>query len=305
MDTHCEISSWLNRLNGMGFAVQHFPAHRRVFDGGLHWHDTVEVAYVVAGSGRHHHGPGAYPIGPGSLAVMHYDQPHDIDTGGAPMSVINLYLDLARFELPDLGEELAPALLRILPRHPSLRHQRQRFVHLTFAPGGPQERWLWDLLREQEGQAPGYREAMRSLLRLFLIACARRFLEVEAAAPAAAEEDDADGGGSAAMKLERMCRAIDADPAAEVSLDALAAAAGWSRSHLCRAFRRHAGVTLGSYVQRQRIALAMERLRATGDAVMEVALGCGFNDPSYFNRAFRAVAGVSPGAYRRRVGVGL
>jgi AraC-like DNA-binding protein len=64
-------------------------------------------------------------------------------------------------------------------------------------------------------------------------------------------------------------------------------------------------MTLGGYVQKARIALAMERLRATRDGVLEVALGCGFNDPSYFNRAFRAVAGVSPGRYRRQVGRGL
>jgi len=318
-DRSYEISSWQNSLNGSGFAVQYFPAYEHDFDGGLHSHDTVEVCYVFAGQGTHRHGPDAYPLSAGSLAVMHYGQPHDIDTGGGSMSVINLYLDLARFDLPDLGEELAPALLRILPRHPSLRHQRNRFVHLQFPPGGDHERWLWEMVREQEGAAPGFREAMRSLLRMFLIQCARAWLAAEAAGRErdavrdAVRERARDGmrdaadpeRGTAAMTLERMCRAIDADPAAEVSLTALAAGAGWSRSHLCRAFHRHAGMPLGAYVQKARIALAMERLRATRDGVMEVAIGCGFNDPSYFNRAFRAVAGVSPGRYRKQVGQGL
>jgi AraC-like DNA-binding protein len=314
-DRSYAISSWQNSLNGSGFAVQYFPAYEHDFDGGLHSHDTVEVCYVFAGEGTHRHGPDAYPLSAGSLAVMHYGQPHDIDTGGGSMSVINLYLDLARFDLPDLGEELAPALLRILPRHPSLRHQRNRFVHLHFPPGGDHERWLWEMVREQEGAAPGFREAMRSLLRMFLIQCARAWLAAEAAGRErdAVREPVRDDlrdvanpeRGTAALRLERMCRAIDADPAAAVSLTALAAGAGWSRSHLCRAFHRHAGMTLGAYVQKARIALAMERLRATRDGVMEVAIGCGFNDPSYFNRAFRAVAGVSPGRYRKQVGQGL
>jgi transcriptional regulator GlxA family with amidase domain len=298
MDTHYEISGWLDRLNGMGFAIQHVDGYVRRHDGSFHTHDVLEIAYIVSGSGTHRHGTTAYPIGPGSLGIMHYTQPHDIDTGGEPMSVINLYLDLARFELPDLGEDLAAGLYRILPRHPSLKHRHNQFVHLRFAPGGEQEALLWAMLAEQERRSAGWREAMRSQLRLFLIACVRQALAQEAAAPA-------DEPGRPEPKLERLLRALDADPAQEVSLDRLAEELGWSRSHLCRAFKRHTGATISAYVQRQRIAAAMARLRTTRDSVLDVALACGFNDPSYFNRAFRAVAGTTPRAYRRSVGVGL
>ncbi len=188
--SHLLVKDWLNRLNGMGFGVQHFPAYVRRTEA-LHTHDVVELNYVVSGSGTHHLGSRAYPTGPGSLGIVHYTQPHDIDIGGEPMSVINLYLDLARFQLPDLGEELSKPLYRILPMDPSLRHQRNQFVHLQFTPGGEQEAHLHAMLAEQERAEPGYREAMRSQLRLFLIACARQALRQDAYPLLA---DAADGG---------------------------------------------------------------------------------------------------------------
>ena len=147
--SHLLLKEWVNRLNGMGFGVQHFPDYVRRTEA-LHTHDVVELNYVISGSGTHHLGSHAYPTGPGSLGIVHYTQPHDIDTGGEPMSVINLYLDLARFQLPDLGEELSKALYRILPMDPSLRHQRNQFVHLQFAPGGEQETPLHAMLAERD-----------------------------------------------------------------------------------------------------------------------------------------------------------
>lgn len=290
---HFLVKDRLNRLNGIGFGIQHLPEYVRVSDE-LHTHDVVEMNYVVRGTGVHFIGDRSFATGPGALGITHYTQQHDIDTGGALMEVINLYLDLERFPLPDLGEDLARPLYQILPLHPSLRHRRNQFVHLQFTPGGEQEGMLWAMLREQERAEPGYREAMRSQLRLFLIACARQ--ATEGSYPLLDEFTEPEA------QVEALRRALDADPAQRVSLDGIAARLGWTKPHLCRTFKRHTGASIVEYLIRQRINAAMVRLRSTRDSIVEVALGCGFNDQSFFNRTFRAIAGVTPTAYRRQAG---
>jgi len=277
----------------MGFGVEHFPDYRNPDLLPNHTHDVVEMGYVLQGEGRHIIGDASFPNAPGSLGIVHYTQHHVITTGDQPMSVINLYLDLQRFSLPDLGEELSGALYAILPMHPSLRHRRNQFVHLQFPPQGPQESALWSMLDEQGHRRSGYREAMRSQLTAFLIACARASIEQgrRAVLPEFGESE---------ATVEHLRRGFDAEPGTPVVVEALAKQVGWSPAHLCRVFRRHTGMSVLTYVQHQRINAAMVRLRSSTESVLSIALACGFNDPSFFSRTFRAIAGTTPSDYRRR-----
>jgi len=280
-------------LNGVGFGIEHLPDYRNTEALPLHTHDVVELGYVLQGEGMHVIGDRRFPNAPGSLGIVHYTQPHVITTGERPMSVINLYLDLQRFALPDLGEELCGALYAILPMHPSLRHRRNEFVHLQFPPQATHERALWAMLEEQRAGRSGYRESMRSHLTVFLISCARAALEL-GQRPVLAEVSESEA------KVERLRREFDGNPAAAVVLDELAGRLGWSTPHLCRAFRRHTGMSVVRYLHRQRINAAMVRLRSSSESILAIALASGFNDPSFFSRTFRAAAGCTPRDYRSR-----
>jgi AraC-like DNA-binding protein len=82
-----------------------------------------------------------------------------------------------------------------------------------------------------------------------------------------------------------------------VTLDELAEAAGLSRFHLIRVFRRRFGVTPFAYQRSQRIERARAVLR-TGRSIADVAAAAGFADQSHLGRSFRAVMGATPGQYR-------
>jgi hypothetical protein len=58
------------------------------------------------------------------------------------------------------------------------------------------------------------------------------------------------------------------------------------------------GVTPGQYMLSMRLRRAAVRLRRSNDAIATVALDCGFDDLSTFNRQFRRATGLPPGAYR-------
>lgn len=95
-------------------------------------------------------------------------------------------------------------------------------------------------------------------------------------------------------------RRIAAQEGARLSVDALAAEAALSPFHFLRIFEQVVGVTPGQYMLRMRLHRAAMRLRRSCDAIAAVALDCGFDDLSTFNRQFRRATGLTPGAYRMR-----
>ena len=84
----------------------------------------------------------------------------------------------------------------------------------------------------------------------------------------------------------------------DMTLDTLAAYAGFSRYTLSRMFRQHTGLTFTQYLSKRRVDMAMELLSGTKMPVTQVALQCGFNSIATFNRVFREVKGCTPTQYR-------
>ena len=84
----------------------------------------------------------------------------------------------------------------------------------------------------------------------------------------------------------------------DLTLDSLAAYAGFSRYTLSRMFRQNTGETFTQYLSRRRVDLAMELLSGTRMPVTQVALQCGFNSIATFNRVFREIRGCTPTQYR-------
>ena len=83
-----------------------------------------------------------------------------------------------------------------------------------------------------------------------------------------------------------------------IALGHVAALCHLGPSQFCRAFRLEHDVSFGQYLLRLRIEKACDRLSDPDALVKEVAYSVGFNDLSYFTRAFRREMGVCPSAYQ-------
>lgn len=90
------------------------------------------------------------------------------------------------------------------------------------------------------------------------------------------------------------------NPAADLSVPALASRASLSPRQFARAFAAEVGVPPGRYVDRIRLETARRRLEDTVDGVEQTARACGYGTPEAMRRAFMRALGVSPGEYRRR-----
>lgn len=103
----------------------------------------------------------------------------------------------------------------------------------------------------------------------------------------------------APASLRRALAYIEDQPSVRVSLSDLAAAAGLSRFHFSRMFRKYIGMTPALYVERSRIEHAKAMIRLGQLPLAEIAYAVGFADQSHFTRRFRHHEGCTPSDYIR------
>lgn len=98
-----------------------------------------------------------------------------------------------------------------------------------------------------------------------------------------------------------MLAAIHADCTRDVSVPALAAAAGMSPSVFYEAFKAVTAETPLQYIKRLRLQEAHRRLRLGLTNVSGAAYGVGYRNLSQFSREFTRQFGQNPSAVRPRI----
>lgn len=84
----------------------------------------------------------------------------------------------------------------------------------------------------------------------------------------------------------------------QISLNDMARIASLSPRYFCRFFRKMTQYTPTEYLNYFRIECACEQLADSHCSITDVALNCGFNDISYFIKAFHKAKGVTPKQYK-------
>jgi AraC-like DNA-binding protein len=85
-----------------------------------------------------------------------------------------------------------------------------------------------------------------------------------------------------------------------LGVDDMAAAAGLSRAHFSREFRREFGESPHQYLLTRRLERAAALLRATDRSVADVCFSVGLASVGSFTTSFTRTFGVSPTVYRAR-----
>jgi AraC-like DNA-binding protein len=83
-----------------------------------------------------------------------------------------------------------------------------------------------------------------------------------------------------------------------LDVDDLAGAAGLSRAHFSREFRRAFGESPHAYLLTRRLERAAALLRTTDHSVAEICFSVGLQSVGSFTTSFTRAYGVSPTAYR-------
>lgn len=108
-------------------------------------------------------------------------------------------------------------------------------------------------------------------------------------------------GDTVIAALNRLVEIIERQLTDEIDIAGIASGLGTTEYHLRRMFSSLAGMPLSEYVRRRRMAVAAADVLGDED-LLGIAVRYGYGSNEAFNRAFRAVHGVSPGDVRRHGG---
>jgi AraC-like DNA-binding protein len=103
-----------------------------------------------------------------------------------------------------------------------------------------------------------------------------------------------------ARHLLRAKDLADARYAEPLDVDDLARAAGLSRAHFSREFRRAFGESPHAYLLTRRLERAAAMLRMTDRSVAEICFTVGLQSVGSFTSSFTRTFGISPTAYRAK-----
>lgn len=85
-----------------------------------------------------------------------------------------------------------------------------------------------------------------------------------------------------------------------ISVTALAAACGLSRSHFSRMFKESTQISAQQWLREQRLRKSKDLLQASTMMLAEIALECGFYDQPHFCRTFMRSVGMTPQAWQQQ-----
>ncbi len=245
-----------------------------------HWHMEYELVRVLSGKITIWLDGVKYHLEPGELlwiagGVLHSGQPEKDCVYQCVVFDLNLPRNACGQWSKHL-RELAAGTLFLLPKPPKTDTTLSFLADLLFSRGGGKEKG--DRLA-----------AFGALCGLFGYMIEQGFYT--------ADLPEKESGQKNIRLLKSLFAFVEAHYAEPLTLDLLAREAGMSPKYFCRFFRDMTQHTPMEYLNLRRISHACDLLAQGNCSVTEAAFACGFNDLSYFIRAFRRSQGLTPKQY--------
>ncbi len=102
------------------------------------------------------------------------------------------------------------------------------------------------------------------------------------------------------LMIKQILQYIQGNYAQNLTLSGLAQRFHMSEGQFCRFFKSQIRMTAIEYLNYYRIGVACDCLKEGNAPISDIALECGYNNISYFNRTFRRYMHCTPGEYREK-----
>ena len=99
-------------------------------------------------------------------------------------------------------------------------------------------------------------------------------------------------------KLKQAIAYINENLSEDISLSDVSNHIGMSQYYFCRLFKQSTGLSPRAYLIQQRVEKAKQLLKHGEMTINEIAIGCGFANPSHFAKHFREHTSLSPKQFR-------
>lgn len=237
-----------------------------------HLHDTYEILYVAGGRGRYIIEGNTYAMRSGTLILVSPYTYHSVE--------IDPGVPYARFII-NFSPSAMPEIAKIMEEFDLC----EGGLFYTAASLSPSLSSVFEKL-EVLATLPKSHHATYAQLILSEI-----LILLSTADTTKAEESEALGA--------RVIKYLNTHIEKDMSLDKIAGHFFVSKYYLCRAFKRHNGISIHGYLTQKRVMYA-KQLMESGETASGAAYRVGFGDYSAFYRACLKVTGHSPLAIQKK-----
>lgn len=252
----------------------------------LHWHDEMEIIYVDDGQGIVTVQSSRYEVKRGDIIVVPLQTVHAIDRkSNYAMQYYNVLFSLSVLDGVD-------DICRKKYFEPLYRNEISPII---YAPDGselnnlllPHIRTLIDGRHSDEyGNELMIKSALFAVLHHIIT------FAVPHTSGKAVDTSNYD-------KLKKLLLYVRRHYGERISVSTAADICGYSCSHFMKIFKNMTGQSFTEYLIDYRLNTAANALSLTAARIIDIAFECGFENLSYFSRAFLGKFGVTPSQYRK------
>lgn len=287
----------MSNQHSLGFALVTQASHTQFAPGGVLHFPCVQSRMVLGchdGTGTVELNGMEHPVSAGRLYLLPWG--HAISYHADPADPFFVY------GVHVIGWHRADAPVELTTPHTARHHLFDVPWRASAAPGAPEP--PSQVIVSSERERPGLAALSRYAIEVFRAGQVR----VESARAlgelAVAELDAQVRTGAGATELPARLRAVlgwlDGRLDQPVTLVELARAGGCAPATITRMFRRYLGRPPLAWLTDRRIDRACDLLASSHSGIAHIGRSCGFDDPYYFSRVFKARTGLSPSDWRLR-----
>lgn len=261
----------------------------------LHWHNEIEIIYIKKGFAKICIDGEPYTIHEQNAAIILPGVLHSItqaDNNEQPLEYENIIFDI-NMMLPKQGDTMSYGFFtRIL-------NQPLNFPAIIdeASPCHTAVLQCLDQIDSLRTTYPaGYYLGIKGwLYQLFFTLESNILSQTSAPAPTPASRYSS----LTRDKLKLITDFIEKQYSQKITIQKMAELCEFSQSHFMKFFKQHMGMSFIEYLNDYRLIQAAHLLKASDDDILSIALDCGFENASYFNRLFLRKYGVTPTCFRK------
>nr|WP_291529449.1 AraC family transcriptional regulator [Bacteroides sp. UBA939] len=102
-------------------------------------------------------------------------------------------------------------------------------------------------------------------------------------------------------RIDKIISFVNNNYTRNLRLQEIASMASMNTSAFCRYFKENTGKTLLQYVMEMRVGYACKLLEVGGMDISQIAVECGFESITHFNRTFKQLTNLTPTQYRNNI----
>lgn len=253
-----------------------------------HWHDEVEIVYMLKGSVAIGIDNKIYNLKPRDILIIGCGDIHFFSPSTDDSSRLVVRFNISVFD----SAVPIPSDRKEIRRH--LEYCKKSSGDWMPSTADETEKILTEMAEEYTLKNAGYKLALKSLLYQLMVILFRKIpLENKT-------NEEINKKKEVLKRLENIFQYVDKNYVSDISLKDCADAVGFSIYHFSRFFKQSTGITFNQFLSSYRVTRAEWLLMDEGQNITEIALSCGFNSVKTFDRVFKQLKGLSPSQFRKK-----